>query len=317
VVGEEDCWPLTTVDDAASEPSGMPDASLLVALDGHIENAAELAAELSVRAGDLPGLVRACLAAWGEDFVGRLQGAFALVMVEPALGLVRLARDPLGVRPLYWARAGVGTLAFASLPCALTAVPGIGFEPDLQALRRELLGMPIISPATCYREIAMVPRGTLLRFEQLQPRSRPYWAPHAPSAVDEAEWVERYRRAFRRSTEGKLQGAPRPVGVTLSGGIDSSCVLGMARSGDGSVGARRCHCLVDRSCGWRRALRRGGRTVLRGPSAPLRAGRRRSAGKRSPARRGPLRGRASRLDPRSRLGGTCLGLPRLAHWVRG
>jgi asparagine synthase (glutamine-hydrolysing) len=238
LVGEEECRAAGEGSDAPLAPVEAPAGSLLVALDGHIENALELGAELGTRPEDPCGLVRACFKAWGDDFVARLQGAFALVIIDAETGLVRLARDPLGVRPLYWARAGADTLAFASLPCALTTLSGVGFEPDLAAIRRELLGMPTLAPATCYRKISMVPRGTLLRFERLEPSTRTYWTPRAPPAdgMGEAQWVERYRDAFRRSTEGKLRDAPRPVGVTLSGGIDSSCVLGMARSlvGDAS-----------------------------------------------------------------------------------
>lgn len=220
--------------DGPTTEQGTGDIVILV--DGHVENRAELEAEFGTKADPLSELLRRGYETLGQEIVARLRGAFAIVIVDSKRQRVLLGRDAVGVRPLYFATHGVDGIAFASLPCALTGVRQVGSELDRRIILRDLLGMPTVAPSTWFKHISLVPRGSVVRFEKGHASSWRYWWPGAtnPGASSENDYVEEFRSALERSTRSKLDSAPRPVGIALSGGLDSASVLATARSFVGS-----------------------------------------------------------------------------------
>ncbi len=161
----------------------------------------------------------------------RVNGDFALAVWDDSI--LHLARDRLGVRPLYWAAPG-GIFAFASRPKALLALDGVGNEPDPRFLARyagshyrTIDNEPARSP---YRAIAQVPAGTRLEIRPgAAPASFVWWTVHEKPdhTGSQAELAERYGALLRDAVAIRLAAVEQPA-FTLSGGMDSSSVLACA-----------------------------------------------------------------------------------------
>ena len=194
----------------------------------------------------------------------RLRGMFAVAIWDAPRRRLVLARDRFGIKPLYYRRGG-GELAFAS---ELRALPR--GEIDLDALEAFLAFNSIPAPLTIFREIRKLPPGHVLVWERRRAASssatrgpRPFRRTRC-GREDEAELVEELRARLRDSVRAHLV-SDVPVGVLLSGGVDSVAARGARRAG-----ARRAAAdVLDRLRGalLRRARRRApGRRALRRPT---------------------------------------------------
>jgi asparagine synthase (glutamine-hydrolysing) len=207
-----------------------------VVQNGEIYNHAALRAELEPRAHrfrtrcDTEVLAHA-YEEWGDDFVDRLRGMFALALWDRERQRLLLARDRFGIKPLFYAADG-GRLAFASELTALTHAPGFSRELDPDAVEAFLAFNSIPAPMSAYRAARKLPPGHLLAWRggqvELKRYARPAPAPAAeqrdePAAALAAEARER----LRDSVSAHLV-ADVPVGVLLSGGIDSSALTALA-----------------------------------------------------------------------------------------
>src|SRR5438132_14213327 len=163
----------------------------------------------------------------GPRFVERLEGMFALALWDAGRERLVLARDRLGKKPLLWTRLPDGTFAFASELKALLRLPGLPREVDLDAVDSYLALQYVPSDATALRGVRKVPPGHVLVVESNGERLERYWAPEPaePSSRDE-EWLERVRSAVGEAVRKRLV-ADVPLGVLLSGGIDSSVVVAL------------------------------------------------------------------------------------------
>src|SRR6516162_3243539 len=211
------------------QPIGNEDGTVVVVQNGEIYNHLELRAELE-RAGhrfatrcDTEVLAHG-YEEWGARLWERLRGMFAVAVHDARSECVVLARDPYGIKPLYYREAS-SELAFASeldaLPCG---------EIDLDALEAFLSFNVIPAPLSIYREIRKLPPGHTLTWRDgsvaLDRYSRP--GPLAPrSDADEAELVEECRARLRDAVRAHLI-ADVPVGVLLSGGVDSGALAALA-----------------------------------------------------------------------------------------
>jgi asparagine synthase (glutamine-hydrolysing) len=219
------------------QPVASEDGHVTVVQNGEIYNHLALRAELE-RAGhrfatrsDTEVLVH-LYEQEGVRFVERLRGMFALALWDRRARRLVLARDPFGIKPLYWSARG-GLLSFASELKALTAVPGFEREIDLDALEAFLAFNSIPSPLTIYRGTRKLPAGHLLVWEaggapRVQRYARP--APVAAAAVRQesaATLARELRGRLRDSVRAHLL-ADVPVGVLLSGGVDSSALTALA-----------------------------------------------------------------------------------------
>jgi asparagine synthase (glutamine-hydrolysing) len=142
-----------------------------------------------------------------------------------------LARDRFGIKPLYYRIAG-GTLSFASELKALLRQPGVSRELDFDAIEAYLAFNSIPAPLTIFREARKLPPGHLLLCEGGEPRLRRYARPRPVAASRErtesaAELADELRERLRDSVRAHLV-ADVPVGVLLSGGIDSSALAAIA-----------------------------------------------------------------------------------------
>ena len=162
----------------------------------------------------------------GERFADRLRGMFAVALWDAERGRLVLARDRYGIKPLYYREAD-GELAFAS---ELRALPR--GEIDLDALEAFLAFNSVPGPLTIFREVRKLQPGHVLTWENGRVELTRYARP-APVAADEcgrdeeAELVEELRARLRDSVRAHLV-SDVPVGVLLSGGIDSSVLAALA-----------------------------------------------------------------------------------------
>jgi asparagine synthase (glutamine-hydrolysing) len=211
-------------------PPAVGDGSgVLVALDGSIYNLAALGDPAASPAETIAALYRQNGI---EGTLRRLNGDFALALFDPGEATLFLARDRFGVKPLYYVTHS-DYFAFASRPRPLLSLPGVRAE-----LERQYLGLfaashyryfdnrPERSP---FADVAQLPAAHVLAVRDGATRVTRYWTPVDGSELDEPEaaLAERYRELLLDAVALRLRAAERPA-FTLSGGMDSSSVLGSA-----------------------------------------------------------------------------------------
>jgi asparagine synthase (glutamine-hydrolysing) len=167
----------------------------------------------------------------GTAAVEGLRGMFALAVHDTADGTLLLARDPLGVKPLYWARVG-DRLCFASEIKALLADPAIPRELDLEGVNRFLALGFIPGERTAFRAIRKLRPGCRMIVTPAGHRIERYWA--WPAFVPDPALVGEPLDALAEQVGERLAGSAqamllsdRPVGVLLSGGVDSSLLVAL------------------------------------------------------------------------------------------
>lgn len=228
--------------EAAAQPMFDPMLGLGVVFNGAIYNHPELRRELEglgyrfYSHGDTEVLLKA-YHAWGRDFVQRLNGMFAFALWERDSGRVLLGRDRLGIKPLYYAEIA-GGLRFASTLPALLADRGIDTSIDPVALNHYLSFHAVVpAPCTLFKGIRKLPPATLLSIEADGRREETtYWRlDYQRTPQEEArsfdEWREILLNGLRLAVRRRLV-SDVPVGALLSGGVDSSLIVGlMAEAG--------------------------------------------------------------------------------------
>jgi len=221
---------LSIIDIAGSpQPMSTPDGELTCVFNGEIYNFAALRKELAARghvfhtAGDTEVLLYA-YREYGVRMLDRLQGMFAFALWERAARRLFIARDHLGVKPLYYHWNGA-TLVFGSELKALIGHPAVSRELDLDALGLYLECQYIPAPKSVYRHVRKLEAGQALLVQGTQLSTWRYWHPDysSKSGFDEAEALARLEAELRRSVESMLV-SDVPLGSFLSGGVDSSVV---------------------------------------------------------------------------------------------
>ncbi|MDG4783103.1 N-acetylglutaminylglutamine amidotransferase [Micromonospora sp. WMMD961] len=222
---------------ASGQPLVDPAAGLAGVFNGCIYNYRALRAELEARghrffsAGDTEVVVKA-YAEWGTDFVDHLIGMFAVAITERDTGRLVLARDRLGIKPLYLAESP-GVVRFASTLPALLAGGGVDTSIDPVALSHFLSLHSIVpAPRTILRGVSKLPPATVRTYEpDGRVRDRVYWEPSFTRDPGRADWSERdWQDALLESLTVAVRRrmvADVPVGVLLSGGLDSSLVVAL------------------------------------------------------------------------------------------
>jgi asparagine synthase (glutamine-hydrolysing) len=217
--------------ETGDQPLANEDGTVVVVQNGEIYNYRELRAELE-RAGHRfrshgdTEVIAHLYEEHGLEFARRLRGMFALAIWDARAQRLVLARDRFGIKPLVY-REERDTLTFAS---ELRALPR--GEVDLDALEAFLAFNTVPAPLTIFRGTRKLPAGHLLAWDsgstQVERFARP--APVAAAEVrdgDEAELVEELRARLRDSVRAHLV-SDVPVGVLLSGGVDSSALAALA-----------------------------------------------------------------------------------------
>lgn len=168
---------------------------------------------------------------WGDDVVDRIDGMFAIAIYDLAQRRLLLARDRSGKKPLFYSHDGEG-IRFASEPKAIFA-SGVTPRVNVAQLSSLLTFGYVASPETMHAGVFEVPPASTLVLEKgREPKIRRYWrAPFAESSihVPEEEAIRTVRRLVDAAVERRLE-ADVPLGAFLSGGIDSTIIVGaMAR----------------------------------------------------------------------------------------
>lgn len=172
---------------------------------------------------------------YGDGFVDHLRGMFALALWDADAGRLLLARDRIGKKPLFYARAGSGLL-FASEIQGLLSTP-LDLDVDDEAVLEYLRLGYVLAPRSGFRQIRKVRPGDLLTFEEGQVSERSYWrlATRPKLEIDVEEAAERLRNEIDDAVRARLV-SDVPLGAFLSGGMDSSTVVeAMARLSPGRV----------------------------------------------------------------------------------
>jgi len=209
---------------------------LVLVFNGTIYNYKELREELRSAGhhffsdGDSEVILKA-YAAWGEQCVERLHGMFAFAIWDQRRQSLFLARDRLGIKPLYYVHDAVH-LSFASNMQSLLAGGGVDTTIDPVALHHQFtLHAVIPAPRTILNGVRkLAPGHTLTIGKDGTTQLRRYWQLYAtrpPEPRSDQEWTEMIHAALREAVKRRLDIADVPVGVLLSGGLDSSLLVGL------------------------------------------------------------------------------------------
>jgi asparagine synthase (glutamine-hydrolysing) len=216
------------------QPIGNENGTVHAVLNGEIYNFRELRSRLQQRGhrfktqSDTEVVVHA-YEQDGEDFVADLDGMFALALWDGPERKLLLARDRMGEKPLYY-YDGPGVFVFGSELRALLENPDVPRALDLRSLSRYLLVDAIPAPHSILAGTAkLAPAHTLLVSPGAKPQVTPYWTlSFAPDpSIDEGEWRGRLIDQLEVSVRSRLVGDV-PIGVFVSGGIDSGAVAAFA-----------------------------------------------------------------------------------------
>lgn len=223
------------------QPMGNEDGSVQVVFNGEIYNFRELRAMLKRQGhvfrtrSDTEVLVHG-YEQWGEELVHELNGMFAFAIWDRRRRRLFLARDRLGIKPLFYTAAGT-TFAFASEIKGLMPVAGTRPEINAQAVLDYFSQLYVPDPETIYRNVQKLQPGRTLTVDRDGLRLRTYWTPslNPDEHRTPEEWTEELRHRIVESVERQMV-ADVPLGVWLSGGLDSSAVTAaMARRGGSRV----------------------------------------------------------------------------------
>jgi len=165
----------------------------------------------------------------GDKLVGELTGIFAFALWDRKKGRLVLARDHHGVKPLYYAERQ-GGLVFASEIKALLASGLVGRIVDPEAVAQYLVYQAVPPPLSILKGVGQLPPGRILLHDGTGPRVRTYWTPprqehETIASLDEA--AELVRTELEGAVRRQMM-SERPLGVFLSGGVDSSALVALA-----------------------------------------------------------------------------------------
>jgi asparagine synthase (glutamine-hydrolysing) len=229
---------LSIIDLSAHAHQPMVDAALQLTLvfNGTIYNYRELRAELQglgypfFSSGDSEVILKS-YAAWGPTCVQRFKGMFAFAIWDQRSQQLFLARDRFGIKPLYLSQDS-HRLRFASSLPALLAAGGVDTRLDAIALHHHFsLHTVVPAPRTVLAGVRKLAPATTLTFNpDGSTEEAVYWTldatrPHQP--LSEADWLDATRSHLQAAVRRRLQAADVPVGVLLSGGLDSSLLVGL------------------------------------------------------------------------------------------
>ncbi|MDX2116478.1 MAG: asparagine synthase (glutamine-hydrolyzing) [Planctomycetota bacterium] len=220
------------------QPMAHPETGDLLIYNGELYNFQVFRAELEQLGVRFRGrsdteVMLHALVRWGPDVLRRFQGMYAIVWLRRAARTIVLARDPLGIKPLFVARSA-GMLAAASEVRALVASGVASRTISRRAVATMLAYGAVQEPATIFEDVYAFPAGS---FQEIsldsvldrapKPPTRYWRPPPVDNTIDETEATERIRETLTASVRDHLV-SDVPVGVFLSSGLDSTIIAGLA-----------------------------------------------------------------------------------------
>jgi asparagine synthase (glutamine-hydrolysing) len=211
----------------ASQPMELGSTALM--FNGEIYNFKALREEFESRGAKFKTNSDTEVILWGYELLGetifeKLEGMFAIALYDFEKKKLLLARDRMGEKPLYWARQN-GTFVFASELKAVLASGAVKKEIDLESLNQYLLLDYVPTPYSMIKGVRKLEPATMLSYESGQTRTRQFW--HPTPRIESLSFDEAKRgleQRIEKSVSEELVAADVPVGVFLSGGIDSSTI---------------------------------------------------------------------------------------------
>src|SRR6185503_14671374 len=220
------------------QPLGNEDGTVQVVCNGEIYNAPALTKELLARGHRLKTrsdveVIAHLYEEYGTDVARHLDGMFAFALWDAKARRLMLGRDRIGIKPLYVAERGDRLLWGSEAKCLLAG--GVEPELDAQALHDYLTLGYVVGPASIFAGVTQLPPGCILVAEpgKARPRVERYWslAGHVPTSRaglprGEAAWGDELVRTLRAAVESHLM-SDVPLGVFLSGGVDSGTIVAL------------------------------------------------------------------------------------------
>lgn len=220
--------------EAGNQPFVSADGQLIIAFNGEIYNYVELREELKnqhdFRTDTDTEVLLAAYAYWGIAMTERLLGMFAFVLYDRRQEHVHVVRDRMGVKPLYYTQTSSGWM-FASEIRSLLASGKVQKKLDPEALQEYLMYQTVHAPRTIIRDVAMLRAGHRLLFADGGCTEICYWNPENPPRIAlnglcRSEILAGVRERLSKAVEIRMR-ADVPFGAFLSGGIDSSAIVGL------------------------------------------------------------------------------------------
>jgi asparagine synthase (glutamine-hydrolysing) len=237
---------IVDLSDAAAQPMRSGSGRSLIAFNGEIYNHKELRRDLQAlgqrfRTNSDTEVLLASYETWGESFVERLNGIFVFALYDLVRGRVMLARDRLGVKPLYWRRAA-GSIVFGSEIKAVAAADPQSLSVDREGLLEFLSFQNYLGRRTLFEGVELFPPGhlALIGLDDLSVRESRFWAVCVQALEEpEPQTRERLDAALRAAVTRQME-ADVPVNSFLSGGIDSCAIAALATRSAGRIKTFTC-----------------------------------------------------------------------------
>lgn len=202
--------------------------------DLRLDNREDVAHRLDIAAGDLDvmsdaSLLLAAWVAWREKTLDALVGDYAFAVFDRQSDSLVLARDPVGMRPLFY-HEGAGFLAFASMAKGLHVLPELPYAPDGETAAEWLALMPAAPSRTFFQGISRIEPGSYRVITPTGAQTVRYWNPDPPTLRLENDhaYADELIRRLDEAVKSRLRGAGNRVAAHLSAGFDSGAVAGSA-----------------------------------------------------------------------------------------
>lgn len=215
------------------QPLSDESERIWVTLNGEIYNYRELRRDLEALGHRFATMsdtevIAHAYESYGDDCVTHLRGMFALSIFDEQRDRVLIARDRIGKKPVYYASRN-GRVIYASELKALLASPELTREIEPRALWHYLTFKNVPAPLTIFRDMFVLPAGSLMTIEGGSLRVRSYWQPRfdGSSTLAPAEAEERLLALLRDAVAVRVAASDVPVAAYLSGGVDSSLVVAL------------------------------------------------------------------------------------------
>ncbi|MGR8950510.1 MAG: asparagine synthase (glutamine-hydrolyzing) [Gammaproteobacteria bacterium] len=228
---------------AGYQPMQSADGSHIIVYNGEIYNADETREELQNRGiqfrghSDTEVLLEACVMFGVENAIKRFVGMFAFAVLDRSTERLTLVRDRLGIKPLFYSFAG-NHFIFGSELKALRAHPRAPTDLDYDGIAAYFRYQYIPTPHSVYRQVRKLPQGNILEIDLTRPNERPapqpFWSFHDkaisgfrnPNTGTDSEVIDEFDDLLRDAVTRRMI-ADVPLGVFLSGGVDSSTVVAL------------------------------------------------------------------------------------------
>jgi asparagine synthase (glutamine-hydrolysing) len=224
---------VTPEDVAERQPLVSRDGLRALVSDGRIDNRPELSGELGLprESPAVPdsAFILAAYERWGTDCARHLIGSFSFAIWDGQRRRLLLARSPFGAKPVFF-HQGPGFVAFATMPKALFALPGVSRRLNPQGIADLLILVPLEPGASLYHGIRCLEPGHVVTADRQGCLVRAFWTPefrHELRLGSDQEYVDAFTELFDRVVADQLRSLS-PVGVLMSGGLDSTSVAATA-----------------------------------------------------------------------------------------